>query len=120
MLALRDETIGTDLAAYERYFTEYADKTFVEVFDLTRDPLYWLLTWAISRVIGDFRWFIVIMAALILFPIAKVYCKDREHGYLKLLLFVNLPTFVMIFSGLRQAIAISLGLERSAVFIRLW
>ena len=134
LLILRDETIGTDLSAYERYFllarygesmgtsdpslyqqffdeyAGYAGKSFTELFDLTRDPLYWLLTWVVARFTGNFRWFIVIISAIILIPIAKVYCKEREHGYLKLLLFVNLPTFVMVFSGLRQAVAISFGL----------
>ena len=50
------------------------------------------------------------MAAITLLPIAKLYCEDREYGFLKIILFVNMSTFVMLFSGLRQAIAISIGL----------
>ena len=72
LLILRDETIGTDLSAYERYFllarygksmsvsdpslyqeffveyAGYAGKNFTELFDLTRDPLYWILTWVVK------------------------------------------------------------------------
>ena len=110
LLALRDESIGCDLVVYHEHFDEYAAKEFSEVFFKEKDPLYWLLNWCIGQITSDFRWFIIIVALLILFPIAKAYCNDREHGFLKVLLFVNLPTFVMMFSGLRQSLAMAFGL----------
>lgn len=109
LLVLRDETIGCDVVSYHDHFDEYMTKELSEVFR-ARDPLYWLLNWVVGQFTDDFRWMLVVVAAIILVPIAKAYDEDREHGFLKLLLFVNLPTFVMVFSGLRQSIAMAMGL----------
>lgn len=110
LLALRDETIGRDLANYKFYFERYCDDFLKAVDRERKDILYWLLVWLVGRFTDSFRWFLVVAAAITLLPIAKVYCEDREYGFMKIVLFLNMSIFVMIFSGLRQALAISVGL----------
>ena len=112
LLALRDESIGRDLANYHSFFDYYlsAGPEAIFEFEEGRDILFWLLNWAIGQFTDNYQIFLAIVAAITLLPIAKLYCEDREYGFLKIILFVNMSTFVMLFSGLRQAIAMSIGL----------
>ena len=68
-----------------------------------------MLNWIIGNIFGNYQIFLAFVAAICILPIALLYCEDRHFGFLKIVIFVNLPTFVMMFSGLRQAIAISIG-----------
>ncbi len=108
LLSLRAETVGNDVQVYSGYFYKYSNLSFKEIISMN-DPLYWILCWSISQLTDNFRWMMVVTAAIILMPIAKLYCEDREYGFLKIVLFVNMTTFIMMFSGFRQAIAFSVG-----------
>lgn len=110
LLALRDEYIGRDLQNYHSYFDYYSSASLEEVFEEGRDVLYWLLNWVVGQFTDNYQIFLAIVAAITLLPIAKLYCEDREYGFLKIILFVNMSTFIMLFSGLRQSIAMSIGL----------
>lgn len=110
LLALRDEYIGRDLQNYHSFFDNYSSASLKEVFEAERDVLYWLLNWVVGQFTDSYQIFLAIVAAITLLPIAKLYCEDREYGFLKIILFVNMSTFIMLFSGLRQAIAMSIGL----------
>ena len=109
LLALRHQTLGRDLFIYRYYFNKNVDLSFGEIL-AEKDVLYELLSWSVSQFTDNFGVLLVIVAAICVFPIAKVYCEDREYGYLKMTLFVNMTTFIVLFSSLRQAIAFSLGL----------
>ncbi len=110
ILALRDETIGRDLVKYKYYFDRFSHLDLKVVLQTKSDGLFWLLDWLVGRFTRDYQWFLTIVAAMTLIPIAKIYCEDKDHGFLKIVLFVNMSTFIMIFSGLRQALATSIGL----------
>jgi len=107
LLALRHERVGSDVGGYVDYFFEYSSYDIKEVIQKNTDILYWLLNWGIGQICDNKQVFLTIVAALTLIPIAKVYCEDRQYGFLKIVLFVNMPTFIMIFSGLRQSIAMA-------------
>ena len=110
LLALRDESIGRDLDNYHLYFDQCSLLSLKEIFQEERDILYWLLNWVIGRFTNNYQIFLTIVAAITLFPIARLYCEDRHYSFLKIILFVNMSTFIMLFSGLRQSIAMSIGL----------
>lgn len=111
LLILRDETIGTDILNYKNNFESVSYMGFKEVLNREgADPLFYIFVWLVTRVTQNYRLFLAIVAAVILFPIAKLYSEDREYSFLKIILFMNLPVFIMIFSGLRQAIAFSVGI----------
>lgn len=70
---------------------------------------YALLNKFISLFTNNFQYVIAITAIITLIPIWLVYSKESEDAYISISLFIMLPTFAMTFSGLRQAVAISIG-----------
>lgn len=111
ILSLRDLSVGTDINTYKFYFLRiyFSDwKDLASVTDL--EIGYVLLNKIVSIFTSDFRWLLVIAAAITLIPICIVYKNETEYSEIMIVLFINLDVFVMMFSGLRQSIAISLGL----------
>ena len=110
LLILRHDSVGRDTNVYHYYFSGYVNADFTAVLRSERDYLYWLLNWVVAQFTDDFRVFLIIVSLLTVLPIAKVYCEDKQYGLLKIILFVNMSTFIMMFSGLRQSIALSIGM----------
>ena len=111
MLALRDDTIGRDLPNYYYIFLSWGWETLGSVFAESSELLFHLYCWVVYNFISkDFQVFLAITAALSVIPIAYVYNQDKSHGYLKISVFVNMSTFIMLFSGIRQGLAMSVGL----------
>ena len=109
MLACRSEVIGTDTQAYHHIFDVYSQQP-IKYFDLWRsESLFRLLNWIVSRFTENFQVFLAIVAAISLLPMAMLYCEDRRRSVMKMLLFVGMSTFVVLFSGIRQMLAVSLG-----------
>ena len=111
LLALRDETIGRDLASYKIIFNTIGNGTFLEEYYGVSEPAFLIYNWVVYNFVStDFQMFIAITAIVTVLPIAYVYCKNKEYGYVKIALFVNMSTFIMVFSGLRQALAMAVGI----------
>lgn len=111
LLALRDDTIGRDLPNYHYIFSSWGWGTLQSVFAEPSELLFHLYCWLVYNCISkDFQVFLAITAALSIIPIAYVYNQDKSHGYLKIAVFVNMSTFIMLFSGIRQGLAMSFGL----------
>ena len=110
LLICRHESIGRDLANYRYYFDMYATQPFSYLHEIDVEILYYLLNWVIGRFTGNYQVFMAIVAIITVLPIAKIYSEDKQYGFLKIVLFMNMSVFVMTFSGLRQSIAMSIGL----------
>lgn len=110
LLSLRHETIGRDLNNYKYYFSSYSKLALGDVWEKDMDVLYVLLNWLVGRFTDSYQIFLVVVAAISVFPIAKIYSEDKQYGFLKIVLFMNMSVFVMLFSGLRQSLAIAFGL----------
>ncbi len=110
MLCLRHETVGRDLPAYKMYFEIYPQQE-LQYFDLFRmESLYRLLNWAVGQVTSNYQIWLSIIALMSVIPIAIVYCDERRFGYMQIVIFVSMSTFVILFSALRQCLAIALGM----------
>ena len=113
LLALRSKEIGRDLPNYEYIFNQYCRASLSEI--LYSSNLYqtekgfMVLNWLIGLISKDFQWYMAAMAAVTVIPVAKLYAEDRRHGFLKIILYVNMSIFVVLFSGLRQSVAIGMG-----------
>lgn len=110
ILSLRHVSIGRDISSYRQYFYAFSSLDFVDIWKEDMDVLYVLLNWIVGRFTDDFQVFLAVVAVITVLPIAVFYSEDKQYGFLKVVLFMNMSTFVMIFSGLRQSIAISLGI----------
>lgn len=109
LLALRHDTVGIDLKTYD-YIFHYIDKSSWQV-GLTRsyEWVYSLLNKIIALFTDDFRWVIVVVAVISVLFVAIAYTKYSTDTMFTIALFIVTPNFILQFSGLRQAIAISLG-----------
>lgn len=110
LLALRHESIGRDLAHYKYYFERYSAQELKSLITFEPEFLYGVLNWLVGAITEKYQWLLVSVAVLTVVPIAYVYCQDRAHSMLKIAMFVNMSTFIMLFSGLRQAIAMAVGM----------
>lgn len=109
LLMLRGETVGRDLSNYHYIFLSRKQWPLRAVLS-SGDVLYVLLNWLIGQFTDNFQWVLAVSALLCILPIVGVYQEERRYSYLKVVLFVNMSTYTMFFSGIRQAIAISLGM----------
>lgn len=110
LLILRDESIGRDLRNYKIMFQDWSSQNIAGVMKYELEPLYRLLNWFVGQFTSSYQLFLGIVACLYVIPVAWLYCEDKRHGILKIVLFVNLSTFIMMFSGLRQSIAMAIGM----------
>lgn len=109
LLAMRDLTVGKDLAEYQTIFERCEDSSFSNLLDLQWELGYTGYNKIISSIYPNYRFFLIVTSFVTVFPIYKLYAREKKYSVLAILLFVNLPCFLMAFSGLRQAIAISIG-----------
>ncbi len=110
LLSLRDISVGKDLATYKEIFERCAVTPFKYLSEMQWEIGYTVYNKLISIVSKDYRIFLVITAAVVLYPIYKLFSREKRYSYLLIVLFMNMPCFLMIFSGLRQAVAISIGI----------
>lgn len=110
MLVLRHETIGRDLGAYKILYNNYAALDWSQVFSYDIEGGFIILNKMVKVVADDFHWVIVAVGVISVVPVWITYRRTIEDPLLTIAIFIVLPTFVMFFSGLRQSIAISLGL----------
>ena len=109
ILSLRHETIGSDLLNYKYYFMSFSGMRFQDLWKKDMDILYVLLNWLVGKVTDSFQIFLTVVAAITVLPVAKLYSEDKQYGFLKVVLFMNMSVFVMAFSGLRQSLALAFG-----------
>ena len=71
--------------------------------------LYMLLNWSVGKLTDNFQWLLVVASAITLLPMFFLYNENGEYSFMKIILFVNMTTFIMMFSGIRQMLAVSMG-----------
>lgn len=109
LLSLRHLSVGRDLASYSRMFLLFSRLDWSDVFSVDVEAGYVLLNRVIAAFTNDFQWVIVVTSFFTIIPIWILYNKKVESAYLTISLFIVFPTFVMFFSGLRQSLAIAVG-----------
>lgn len=111
LLAVRAETIGRDLGNYKYIFSSTGALPYSALFSRFQEWLFRVYCWVIYNYISrDYQVFLAITAVLSILPIGYIYGQDKKYGYMKIAIFVNMSTFIIYFSGIRQGLAMSLGL----------
>lgn len=109
LLTFRRNDIGIDLSTYKYHFNRIGNSTWDNLTNFNTEIGYVILNKISSTITPEYQFFLLVTAIISVVPIFIMYIKESKTPYLSIILFVNMSTFVMLFSGLRQAIAISLG-----------
>lgn len=111
LLSLRSNEVGRDLPVYRDFFFKIAKTAWDRnLLTVVQEPAYYLLNKAVSLFTDNFQWLLVVCALITIIPIAIVYKSEVEDSVWTISLFVFMSTFIMLFSGLRQSIAMALGM----------
>lgn len=109
-LALRAIDVGTDLKNYVPFFQWYGEWPWSKVFYLEIEPSYALYNKIIATIFYNEQFFLIVTAAVCLIGV-YFFIKNNSKDYLmSIFLYITLNFYIFLFSGLRQAIAISIVL----------
>lgn len=109
LLMFRHTSMGNDTLVYKDIFEYIATSSWSVALRRSPEIAWTFVCKLISTLGGDFRWVIVLSAILGVWWIAKAYIKYSTDASLTIAIFIITPCFILLFSGLRQSIAISLG-----------
>ncbi len=111
LLAFRGIQCGYDTKQYLRLFNEYSQKNILQLFSRYDHEFgYKLLNRLVGVVTKEYRVLLVITSAICVFPLWYFYRRESDNQLLTIALFMTVAPYMMYFSGIRQAIAISLGI----------
>lgn len=111
ILALRSESVGVDLKIYLPQYASIGRTPWSDIFERfsETEPAFVALNKIIAGItMSNKQWFLCAIAAICTLAFARLYSRESENALLTLSIFLVLPTFPMLFSGLRQAVAIAL------------
>lgn len=130
-LALRHQAIGIDLAyrSEHGYLGSFEHIGALSMGELIRldgfknyEPGFIIYNWIVYSLFPNRQVYMAITAALSILPVSYVINKYSKNTFLALLIYAALPSYMMLFSGLRQGLAIGLCFY-ATVFItekKLW
>ena len=109
LVALRHQSVGTDTESYIRFFKAFADMDWSDLRKADMEVGFQYLNKLISVFFEEPHIYLAVVAialSAMIYPAYKRLCVDSA---LTIVLYCTLSTFVMMFSGLRQMIAIGIG-----------
>lgn len=110
LLSLRSMQCGADLKNYLVFFNQVKGIGLVDLFSVYLEPGYFVLA-KFTQVFSDsFQLLIALIAFLTVIPLWKMYRRESTSAYLTVILFATVAPFTVYFSGLRQILAVTLGI----------
>lgn len=109
LIALRHEHIGTDTSSYMKYFKQYARMDWDQIRYVQYERGYIYFNKLISLLSEDPQFYLAVVAVVASAMIYPTYRRLHRDTSLTIVLFCVLSIFVMSFSGIRQMIAIAMG-----------
>ena len=110
LLAFRGLQCGNDTKQYLRLFNKYTAYNAIQLFTEYNHELgYKLLNKLVGIITNDYQILLAVTAFICVPPLWLFYRRESEHQLLTIALFLTVFPFVLYFSGIRQAITISLG-----------
>lgn len=108
LLALRRSDIGVDTAGYLRGFSRFGDMSLPEAFLSSRwEAGFVVLTKILTYIIPSQQIYLAVMAGLCIFPLAHLFYHESEDDVTAIALYLIFPNFMMLFSGIRQSLAMA-------------
>lgn len=110
LLAFRGVTCGIDTRQYLNLYEQYSARDFLSLFnDYQHEVGYKLINKLVDVIFGNFQFLLIITSIICVCPLWYFYKKESDISLLTIALFLTVAPFVMFFSGIRQALAISMG-----------
>ena len=109
LLSLRHESVGNDTRNYIRYFEIFSTSSWNQIKDANLEQGFVYFNKLISIVTEQAQFFLTIVAIVTVLLIYRTYRRLCVDSSLTIALFCILSTFVTLFSGIRQMLAVSLG-----------
>ena len=110
ILCLRDLSVGIDVKTYiSRFFEPYRGYSFAKIRSISSEWGFGYLTKIISSVSSNPHVYLSIIAILTVLPIMILYKEEATEGVLCISIFMITLLFDINFSGLRQGLAIAMG-----------
>lgn len=110
LLALRGTQCGIDTRQYLRLFNEYSTQSVSRLLSTHNHELgYKLLNRTVGFAGGGYQVLLAVTAFVCVYPLWHFYRRESENQLLTISLFLSVAPFVMYFSGIRQAMAMSMG-----------
>ena len=111
LLAFRGLQCGNDTKQYQHLFSKYTTSPFSQLLtDYNHELGYKLLNRLIGIIGGNFQLLLMVTSFICVVPLWYFYRRESENQVLTLALFLTVSPFIMYFSGIQQAIAMSLGI----------
>lgn len=111
LLICRSNDVGTDLDTYRYHFRNYAQMSWMQLFEMVwtgeKEFGYIAITKILSYFTDNFQWVMICCACISVIPVWKLYRCENKLGFLIAVMFINIAPFSMYFSGLRQAMAMA-------------
>ena len=110
LIMFRDKGIGNDTANYYYFFKKAAKESLSFSSKDSIEILFRVIMKAISQISNDPRFFIAVMGlsvSVMMYPTYRRLCVDAP---LTIVLFCSLSTYAMLFSGVRQMLAVGFGM----------
>lgn len=110
MIAVRRDDIGVDLANYKYMFNRVEGLDYKELTRFKTEYGYSALNKFIGDISNNFQFYLGVVAFITVLPLGILYYRESENALVSIGIFANLSVFNMLFSGLRQSIAIGIGI----------
>lgn len=110
MVAFRHDRIGNDTSNYIEIYYRLTKMQYQSLNAIGNEPLFAVFCKLCNYVSSNYRFFLAASAAIPLWGIGRFYCRESEDASLTMVLFVISSVFVLCFSGIRQSIAIGIGM----------
>lgn len=109
LLMLRHESVGNDTRNYIHYFGIFAELEWGKLPQTSNEIGYVFLNKILSYISKEPQFFIAVTSLVTCAMIYPTYRRLCEDPSLTIVLFCTMTTFVMLFSGIRQNLAIAIG-----------
>lgn len=112
ILSCRDFSIGADIEySYQYIFNRIANLKWNELYALNIDiELGYKILNKIINEFGDYRLLLISISGFSNYLFFRLYYKNDEFQFTRIILFCSIGIFPFLFTGLRQVIALSLGI----------
>lgn len=111
LLALRDSSVGVDTPQYFWLLEDIGERDWTSIREYYPDTElgFILLIKLVTILGGNEQLFLIAAAAISVIPLAVLYWEESENGLISMALFLVTPVYIMLFSGIRQGMAIGMG-----------